>query len=59
MFPFQGNFDWDGFIRGLREINFSGTISIEADVNPRTPEPLREKMRVLLAETAKYLAEKI
>ncbi len=57
--PFQGSLDWDGFVKGLNEIGFNGCLSLETFVAMKTPEPMREQMRVALVGLAKYLAAKV
>ena len=59
LIPFQGETDWDGFIRGLKEIGYQGVISLETRIQPQTPQPIRERMEIELSNIAKYLAEKI
>lgn len=57
--PFQGNIDWDEFIRGLNEIGYNGCMSLETVISMRTPEPMLENMQKGLAGIARYLADKI
>ena len=59
LFPFQGRTDWDGFIRGLKEISFQGCLSLETGVSPNMPEPAREEMRLALAKLIRWFAEQI
>ena len=59
LFPFQGSVDWEGFIKGLREIGFDGCISLETAVSGKTPEPMREQMRIALAGICRYFADRI
>ncbi len=56
--PFQGLVDWDGFTRGLKQIGFNGVISLETQIDGKTPEPMREQMERALAGIARYLAAK-
>lgn len=56
--PFQGLVDWNGFTRGLKTIGFNGVISLETQIDGRTPEPMREQMERALAGIARYLAAK-
>lgn len=57
LIPFQGEIDWDGFIKGLRDISYKGVISLETQIQPKTPQPMREQMEIQLAGIAKYFAE--
>ena len=59
LLPFQGEIDWDGFIRGLRDISYKGVISLETNIQKTTPQPMREHMEIELANIARYLAEEI
>ena len=59
LFPFQGRTDWQGFIRGLKEIDFQGCLSLETCVSLAMPEPAREEMRLALAKLIKWFAEQI
>ena len=59
LFPFQGRTDWQGFIRGLKEIDFQGCLSLETCVSMAMPEPAREEMRIALAKLIKWFAEQI
>lgn len=54
--PFQGLVDWDGFTRGLKQIGFNGVMSLETQIDGRTPEPMRTQMQIALAGIARYLA---
>ena len=54
--PFQGLVDWEGFTRGLKAIGFGGVISLETQIDGRTPEPMRTQMQIALAGIARYLA---
>ena len=59
LFPYQGAFDWDGFVRGLQEIRFDGCISLETAVKKQVPEAAKEPMQKALAEIAKSLARQV
>ena len=59
LIPFQGETNWDGFIRGLRDISYKGVISLETNIQPQTPQPIRERMEIELANIARYLADEI
>lgn len=54
--PYQGLVDWDGFTRGLKRIGFGGVMSLETQIDGRTPEPMRTQMQIALAGIARYLA---
>ena len=59
LFPYQGTFDWDSLIRGLREIRFDGCISLETVVGDKVPEIAKEPMQKALAGIAKAIAEQV
>ena len=59
LIPFQGELDWEGFIHGLRDVSYKGVISIETQIQPKTPEPMKEQMEIQLANIAKYFAEQL
>ncbi|MBE5746992.1 MAG: sugar phosphate isomerase/epimerase [Clostridiales bacterium] len=59
LLPFQGDIDWDGFIRGLREISYKGVISLETNIRKNTPQPMRERMEIELANIARYIANEV
>ncbi len=59
LLPFQGDIDWDGFIRGLREISYKGVISLETNIKKNTPQPMRERMEIELANIARYIANEV
>ena len=59
LLPFQGEIDWDGFIRGLKDIGYKGVISLETNIQPKTPQPMRGRMEIELANIARYLADEI
>lgn len=59
LLPYQGNFDWGGWVKGLREIGFDGCVSLETCVERDTPVEVKEGLQRLYAETAKVLAKKI
>lgn len=56
-FPFQGLVDWDGFTRGLKDVGFTGVISLETCVPTRIPQPMLEQMQRALAGIARYFAK--
>ena len=52
--------DWDGFIRGLRNIQFDGVLSFEtAPVLNAFPEGMKETVLGFIAQIGKYFAEQI
>jgi sugar phosphate isomerase/epimerase len=59
LWPYQGEVDWDGFTRGLKEISFQGVISLETQVCSGMPQPMREKFEISLAKLARLLADKV
>lgn len=58
-YPYRGNVDWEGFYKGLNEINYKGTLNLETKVAMETPEPMRDTMRKGLYELAKYMASRV
>ena len=57
--PFLGTVKWDGFIKGLKEIDYRGAMTLET-VTPLTmPEPMRSMQQKSLAASAKYFADAI
>ena len=59
LLPFQGDIDWDGFTRGLKAIGYKCVISLETNIRPKTPQPMRGRMEIELANIARYLADEI
>ena len=57
--PYQGQIKWDMVIKGLHDIGFKGCVSLETEVAPQTPEPMREQMRIALSGIARYIANSI
>lgn len=52
--------DWDGFLRGLRTVQFDQVLSFEtAPVLSAFPEELKEEVLHLIARIGQYFAEKI
>lgn len=52
--------DWDGFLRGMKEIDFSGVLNFEASpVITAFPEELRKDALAFLAGIGKYFSAKI
>lgn len=58
--PFSQKINWPQFMDLLREINYSGDITLEADnfLN-KMPEELIMNASKMMLETAKYIAEKV
>lgn len=59
LLPFQGQNDWQGFIKGLRDIRFNGCISLETNISLATPQPMLEEMQISLAKIARYFIDEI
>ena len=57
LIPFQGETDWNGFIRGLKEISFDGVNSLETRIQAGTPQPIREALEIQLSRIARYFAD--
>lgn len=52
--------DWNGFIKGLREINYSGVLSFEtAPVLSSFPEEMKEDVLAFIAKIGTYFRDKI
>jgi sugar phosphate isomerase/epimerase len=52
--------DWDGLVKGLRAIGYSGTISLEtANVLAAFPEEIHAEVLKLLHACSQYFAEKV
>ena len=52
--------DWDAFIKGLKEIGYTGPLSFETfNALVLSPKPLHEPMLRFIAETGKYFKEQI
>lgn len=52
--------DWEGFIRGLRNIRFDGTLSFEtAPVLTAFPEEIKEDVLVLIARIGAQMAKQV
>ena len=52
--------DWQGFVRGMREIGFQGTLSFTADGSIKCfPSNMRASILRLIAETGRFMAEQI
>ena len=56
--PFDGKGNWLGFKAALKEIGFDGVLSLECFINKTYPPELDEYMRVGIAKTAAFLADK-
>lgn len=54
--PWQGSIIWDDFVAGLRNIGFSGCISLETYVDSDMPLEVKTSMRKLLSQLARILA---
>ncbi|MBR6737609.1 MAG: sugar phosphate isomerase/epimerase [Clostridia bacterium] len=52
--------DWNGFIKGLKDINYKGDLSFEtAQVLKRMPAPTHDKVYELICEMGKYFVSEI
>jgi len=52
--------DWDGFILGLRRINYRGDLNFETfRIMRHLPKPLHEKMLCYIAEVGRYFRDRI
>ena len=59
LIPYQGEIDWEGFIKGLTEIRFDGCISLETRIHPKTPEPMKERLQIELANIVRFFAKSV
>ena len=59
LFPYLGDVDWSAFIKGLREIQFKGVISLETEIPEKMPEPMREVMEKALSDIARYISMQV
>ena len=59
LFPYLGDVDWSAFIKGLREIQFKGVISLETEIPEKMPEPMREVMEKALSGIARYISMQV
>ena len=57
--PFDGTFDWKGFTKALKEINYSGYLSYEVGVSKELPEQERAEKLISLANILKDFAKEI
>lgn len=57
--PYQGLIDWDSFALALNKIHYKGCLSLETFVNPKTPQPMLDQIRIALSNIAKSIANKI
>ena len=57
--PYRGRINWDGFLKGLKEIGYKGCFSLETAIPKGMPEPIREEFRVALANLGKYMANQV
>lgn len=55
LMPWQGTIDWAAFAKALKDINFSGCISLETYVDSDMPYEVKIKMRKLLSQLAEIL----
>lgn len=52
--------DWDGFIRGLKNINYDGVLSFEtAPVLTAFPDEMRERVLKFIAQIGKYFSARV
>ncbi len=54
--PFSGSIDWHGFVSALREVGFTGVLSIETKVRRDYPAGLREYVLTGLGKLSRALA---
>ena len=55
--PYDGIIDWADFARALREVNFSGVLSLETGYKKNLPEHLQEAYLHYAHETVAYIRE--
>ena len=52
--------DWEGFLEGLRDVGYSGTISFETDnALDSLPQPLKRVMLTYIAGVGRYFADQV
>lgn len=56
LIPWQGSINWNEFVAAIRDINFSGCISLETYVDLDMPREVKTSMRKLLSQLARILA---
>jgi sugar phosphate isomerase/epimerase len=54
--PFSGTIDWKDFSSALREVNFSGAVSLECCPSDNLPDDIYEDMYVLFCRMAKAIS---
>ena len=59
LIPFQGEVDWNGLVRGLKDISYKGFMSLETKIQLSTPQPMLDEMRISLAKIARHLADAV
>lgn len=58
--PFMGTLDWEGFLNGLRDIDYQGDLSFETfHVLDHYPPEMREQALYIVAETGKYFRNRL
>lgn len=58
-FPYQGNFNWDLFIKGLKDINFDKVLSFEVSAPKAAPKKARRHMELALAAIGLKMVEEL
>ena len=56
LIPYQGEIDWQSFLRGLKDISYKGCISLETRIAESTPEPMKTQMALALSGIARHMA---
>ncbi|MBO5927708.1 MAG: sugar phosphate isomerase/epimerase [Clostridia bacterium] len=59
LIPYTGVLNWEGFIKGLKEINFNGCLSLETSSFANLSKPIRTQLDLLNYNVAKHLASQI
>lgn len=59
LIPYQGTLDWDGLLKGLKDVGFDGCFSLETAISDATPVAVREKLQRALAELAQEMVRRI
>lgn len=59
LMPYFGNIDWKKFAEALRDIDYSGSFTLETMPPRKLPTPIFEQLCISLASTAKLISDKI